>query len=194
MIELEVKAVVPDPAAVRRSLVEAGAVAGFAGLMHDRRLDREGALLARDEVLRVRRYMEPEGHRVRVSWKGPVSVDRGYKRRPEIEYEVSGGQAEALFEALGYRVVEAIDRYVEYYSLEGATIRLEWYPRMDVLLEIEGTPEAIERAAAATGLPRQAFTADPLVAFVARWEAREGRPAATALAQLGGEAPSWSAQ
>lgn len=194
MIELELKAVVPDPAAVRRSLVEAGAVAGFAGFMHDRRFDREGALLARDEVLRVRRFVEPEGHRVRVSWKGPVSVDRGYKRRPEIEYDVSGGQVEAVFEALGYRVVEAIDRYVEYYSLEGATIRLEWYPRMDVLLEIEGAPEAIERAVAATGLPREAFTADALVGFVARWEAREGRPAATALAQLGGEPPSWLAR
>lgn len=195
MIELELKAVVPDPPALRRRLASAGAVPGFAGLMHDRRFDRGGELLGRDEVLRTRRYVEPGGDRVRVSWKGPVSVDRGYKRRRELEYEVAGaGSAEAVFEALGYRVVEAIDRYVEYFALDAATLRLEWYPRMDVLLEVEGTPEAIERAVAASGLPREAFSADALVAFVARWEARERRRAATAVAALGDEPPTWTAR
>jgi predicted adenylyl cyclase CyaB len=193
VIELELKAAVPDPAALRASLAAAGARAGFAGRMHDRRFDRAGELFARDEVLRTRRYVGPEGSRTEVTWKGPVSVDRGYKRRMELEYEVDAdGVVDQVFEALGYRVSQAIDRYVEYYELGGATIRLEWYPRLDVLVEIEGDPESIEAAAAVTGQDRNEFSSDALTAFVARYEAREGRPAAIALSDLdGGERPAW---
>lgn len=54
--------------------------------------------------------------------------------------------------------------------------RIETYPQMDVLLEVEGSPASIERAIAVTGLPRDAFSGEPLAAFVARFEAR-GRSA-----------------
>jgi adenylate cyclase class IV len=209
VIELELKAVVVDPGGLRRRLCAAGAVPGFAGLLHDRRFDRAGELLARDEVLRTRRHRSGseadlaraspraadegrDGDRVEVSWKGPVSVDRGYKRRAELGYQVVGGPVEAVLHALGYRVVEAVDRYVEYYRLGDASVRIEWYPRMDVLVEVEGEPAAIERAVAATGVPRERFSAEPLAGFVARYEAREGRRAATAVAQLEGEGPAWS--
>jgi adenylate cyclase class IV len=209
VIELELKAVVADPFDLRRRLQAAGAVAGFAGLLHDRRFDRAGELLARDEVLRTRRRRrgsraelasgpggapeERPGDRIEVSWKGPVSVDRGYKRRAELAYEVAGaGPAEALFEALGYRAIEVIDRYVEYYQLGGATVRIEWYPRMDVLIEVEGEPDPIERAVAATGIRRDHFSAEPLAAFVARYEAREGCRAETALFRPEAGGPAWS--
>lgn len=192
MIELELKAVVPDAETLRARLRAVRAEPGFSGLMEDRRFDREGALLARDEVLRVRRYRSPQGTlRARVSWKGPVSVDGGYKRRREVEYAVSEGDPGAVFEALGFAVVEGIDRMVEYYALGEATLRIEWYPRMDVLLEVEGAPAAIEAAVAATGIPRAAFTPEALAAFVARYEERMGRAAATSLASLGGDRPEW---
>jgi hypothetical protein len=48
---------------------------------------------------------------------------------------------------------------------------------MDPLVEIEGRPAAIERAIEASGLPRQAFTADSLTEFVRRFEARSGTTA-----------------
>ena len=81
---------------------------------------------------------------------------------------------------------------VEYFDLpDGAVVRLEWYPRMDVLVEVEGEPPAIEAAIAALGIDRSAFTAESLSAFVARYEARTGRPAATSRAALGSERPSW---
>jgi adenylate cyclase class IV len=144
-------------------------------------------------VLRTRRYVGPEGSRTEVTWKGPVSVDRGYKRRVELEYQVVGdGAVDQVFEALGYRVSHGVDRYVEYYVLGGATVRLEWYPRLDVLVEIEGDPESIEAAARVTGQSRTEFSSEALTAFVARYEAREGRRAAIALAELdGGEVPAW---
>jgi len=56
-------------------------------------------------------------------------------------------------------------------------LRLEWYPAMDVLLEVEGEPAAIEQAIGATGLAREAFLPESLPYFVERYEARTGRAA-----------------
>ena len=61
MIELEVKAVVSDPAGLRQRLLAAGAVPGFRGLMADRRFDRGQTLMSRDEVLRIRRFESDDG-------------------------------------------------------------------------------------------------------------------------------------
>ncbi|HEU4699605.1 MAG TPA: hypothetical protein VFS40_10520 [Gemmatimonadales bacterium] len=199
--ELELKAVVPDPAALEARLAAAGAAAGFRGLLTDRRYDRaDGELTARDEVLRVRTYHHPDGARAaQLGWKGPARVSPdGYKERAELECDLARGAVDpgALLEALGYRVVHAIDRRIAVHHLAGATARLEWYPRMDVLLEVEGPPEAIEAVVRATGLARASFTSEALRAFVARYDARQmaggdARRAAVSLAELGGAAPEW---
>ena len=54
------------------------------------------------------------------------------------------------------------------YALDHAVIRFEQYPRMDVLVEVEGPPPAIEHAISALGMRRDAFTAERLLAFVDR--------------------------
>lgn len=193
--ELELKAVVEDPHRVRAALVAAGATPVFRGLLRDTRLDAAGTLTGRDQVLRLRRWIPDRGaERAELAWKGPTSVNpAGYKHREELELGVSDGAAAlGLLGALGYAVTHAIDRAVEVYRLGETVARLEWYPRMDVLVEIEGPPEGIERMIAATGLPRAACTADALVAFTARFEARTGRPAVLAEADLAGEAPDWA--
>jgi adenylate cyclase class IV len=191
VIEREVKAVVADPAGVVARLVAAGARPTFRGTMADRRFDRAGEFFGRDEVVRLREYRAVDGHPVRtqVGWKGPVSVDRGAKLRQEIEVEVSG-DAIGLLTALGFAPIHAIDRRIEVFEYRGATVRLEWYPRMDVLVEVEGTEEAIDAAMTATGIDRAAFTAESLTAFVARYAARGLQPA-VALSELGGGAPDW---
>jgi adenylate cyclase class IV len=179
--ELELKAVIPDPGALRARLLEAGAVERFRGRMSDRRYDRAGELAARDEVLRVRSYDPGHGQSEAVlGWKGPtLRSPGGYKRREEIEIEVAASPHE-LLTALGYEVVHAIDRDVEMFDLDGAAIRIERYPAMDPLLEVEGTPEAIERAVRATGIHRAAFTPESLPDFVRRYEERTGRRAVLA--------------
>ena len=58
------------------------------------------------------------------------------------------------------------------------------YPRMDDLVEVEGDPDAIERGIAATGLPREGFSSEPLREFVARYEQRTGGRAALADTEL----------
>ena len=181
--ELELKAVVPDPDELRRRLAAAGAETRYAGRMTDVRFDRGGELTARDEVLRVRTFEHADRVESVVAWKGPtLRSSEGYKLREEIELPLAPTAAEPgrLLAALGYVPVSAIERLVEVFALGGATVRLEIYPRMDVLLEVEGDPEAIERAIAATGIPRDEFTPEPLGDFVRRFEERSGRPAALA--------------
>ena len=50
---------------------------------------------------------------------------------------------------------------------------------MDVLVEVEGEPAAIESAVEALGLPRGTFSNQRLVDFVAAFEHRTGVRAAT---------------
>ncbi len=194
-LETELKAVVADPAKVRERLQAAGATRVREGLMSDRRYDRDGALARRAEVLRLRSYrLTGSGAEGRITWKGPARADaNGYRVREEHEVTFSGDGAEAaaLLGALGYEETFAIDRWVEYWELGGATVRLEWYPRMDVLCEVEGEPDAIEAAIAVTGIPREDFTAEAIAEFVLRYEATRG-PAAISLRHLGDAAPSWA--
>jgi len=179
-VEQEVKAPVPDPAALRRALERAGAVLAFRGAMLDRRLDREGVLLARDEVLRLRTYVPGDGAPAYgvLGWKGPASAPAAYRRRAEVETPVADPAAAlAILEHAGFAIAHEIHRTVEVYRLGGAVLRLEWYPAMDVLVEVEGEPATIERAISATGLPRQSFVPESLDYFVAAYEARTGRAA-----------------
>ena len=178
--ELELKAVVPDPEGLARRLVQGGARLIFRGTMEDRRYDRGNELMARDEVLRSRLLTADSGSRESVlGWKGPTKLSReGYKLREELEYPVAGGApADPLLLALGYSVVHSIYREITIYRLGEATVRVEHYPRMDVLVEVEGTPEAIEQAIGVSGIPRDAFMADSLTEFVTRFEQRTGQSA-----------------
>jgi adenylate cyclase class IV len=190
--------VVADPGAVRARLEQAGARHGFQGMMSDARYDRDGELLGRDEVLRLREFHHPGGRvETILGWKGPTGVSaEGYKTRAELEYEVTGRTAPAadLLEALGFRRIHTIDRYVEYYHLGTAALRLEWYPRMDVLIEIEGDAAGIEAGLRAVGLPREEFTADPLTVFAARFATRTGTPPVLSAAELAGAPPGWPAR
>ena len=116
MIELELKAVVPDPTALISRLRTFGAREDFAGALIDRRFDfADGRLLAKDEVVRVREYRAASGEvQTSLEWKGPESHTAGYKQREEIG--VQTGDAETLIEILarlGLRQVRTIEREVD---------------------------------------------------------------------------------
>ena len=188
MIEVELKSVVDDVPLRRATIEAAGAVLTFEGRLADRRYDTpDGLLVARDHVLRVRAYGGPSGQRVELDWKGPTRSEDGYKVREELEVSVDDSTAiSAILERLGFRVAVAIDREIAQYDLNGAMVRFETYPRMDHLVEVEGSPDDIEAAIAALGLARRGFTAEPLTEFVLRFEARTGAPAALSDAELTG--------
>lgn len=188
--EVELKSVVRDEERCRRRVEDAGALVVFQGGLADRRYDtKDRRLSAGDQLLRVRTYTGETGERATVEWKGPTRVENGYKVRDEIVANTSDGSAlAAILERLGYAVIGEIDRDVVQYELERATVRFERYPRMDALVEVEGMPEDIERAIATLGLPRAGFSADRLLAFIARFEARTGERAAINRRQVSGDA------
>jgi len=178
--ELELKARVDDPAALEIAIVDAGGELMFRGEMIDRRYDRKGKLERRDEVLRLRVFRPDTGAAPFgvLAWKGPVSVRHGYKHREEHETQLAQPEAAGIIlERLGYEVVLCIDRKIAEYRLAGAMVRIERYPAMDVLVEIEGEPEAIEGAVRATGLSRDRFLPEALSHFVRAYEQRTGRTA-----------------
>jgi adenylate cyclase class IV len=178
--ELELKARVENPDAVRKAILAAGAELVYRGAMMDRRFDRRGRLERRDEVVRLRVYhpadKSPEWGVL--GWKGPVQRRGEYRLREEWESRVDDPKAMlVILRHMGYKISVRVDRAVEQYRLGEATLRLEWYPAMDVLMEVEGEPEAIEQAIAATGLARDTFLPESLPYFTAAYEERTGRVA-----------------
>ncbi|MEP7380241.1 MAG: CYTH domain-containing protein [Gemmatimonadota bacterium] len=189
MREIELKAVVSDERAVRARLAAAGAVPVFAGTLRDRRYDTAArSLRARDEVLRMRLQRDAAGERAVLEYKSPTEQCDGYKIREETGSEVQDATAlDGILRALGFEVTREVDREVAVFAVAGATVRLERYPRMDLLVEVEGDPACIEAAIAVLAMPRATFTADPLSAFVRRFEARTGGTAAICDRELAGD-------
>jgi predicted adenylyl cyclase CyaB len=180
MREVELKAVVDDLAGRRRKIEAVGGTLSFEGKISDRRYDfTSGELSGRDEVLRTRTYKSRKSTRTYMDWKGPTEMQGGYKIREEITAPVEDlDSLEKILEKLGLALTSEIDREIAQYQFGRATIRFESYPRMDVLVEVEGEPEAIEVAIEALGLQRGTFTNGRLRDFVNNFEHRTGVRAA----------------
>jgi adenylate cyclase class IV len=189
MLEVELKSVVDDVERRRAAVERAGGTVVFAGRLEDRRWDTpDRAMFAKDHVLRVRVYRGGGHSRAELDWKGPTRRDGTYKLREELGTSVTDPEALGeILTVLGYEVSIAIDRVIVQYDLAGAMIRFEHYPRMDDLVEVEGTPEQIEQAITVLGLARDGFTTDRLPDFVRRYEARTGERAALSDADLTGD-------
>jgi predicted adenylyl cyclase CyaB len=191
MREVELKAVVDSLPARIANVERAGGRLVFRGRLEDCRYDTvDRQLRLRDDVLRLRVYRDERGARAELGWKGPTRYEDGYKVRDEVGARSPDADAlRHILERLGFLVTREIDREITQYELDGATVRFERYPRMDDLVEVEGDPTAIERAIAAIGLPREAFSSDRLFEFVRRWEERTGESAALCDRELSGEHP-----
>lgn len=189
MREVELKCVVADPVALRERLLAAGAREVYRGALFDARYDLPSReLLAKDHVLRLRVCEDTAGRRAVLDWKGPTGYDTGYKVREEISTPCGDGVAMAeVLARMGYVVIREIDREIEQFEVQGTTCRVERYPRMDVLMEIEGEPETIETVIALAGMTRADFTSERLPEFILRYEARTGERAAICRRELTGD-------
>ncbi len=188
MREVELKGIVPDLEAARAAVLAAGATRTYTGRLEDKRYDTpERHLALRDHVLRLRVY-RGAAPRAMLDWKGPTAYVDGYKVREEHSTTLGDGdQLAVMLDRLGYVVTREIDREIDQYVLFGATVRFEQYPRMDVLVEVEGEPQAIERAITALGIPREQFTTQRLPDYVRAYEARTGTRAAICDRELTGD-------
>lgn len=183
--EVELKARVEDLAASRRNIERAGAVLVFEGSLRDRIYDTaDRTLAAQDLVLRLRSYAGTAGHSAHLDWKGPTTREGGFKVRSELTTGVTDPATLAtILERIGFEIVGRIDREIVQYEIAGddsdagvrTVVRFEQYPRMDVLVEVEGTSAGIERAISGLGIPRANFSADRLTDFVRAYEARTGQ-------------------
>jgi adenylate cyclase class 2 len=184
--EFELKAALADGGvSLRRRMAAAGWRLVFEGEMSDRRYDTpDRSLEGRDEVLRVRRMTAAGEHRAVLGWKGPASERLGYKVRAEAETPVDDAETTVrILERLGFtEITLAIDRRVELYEKGGVRVRIEAYPRMDTLVEIEGDPRAVDERLPELGLPREAWKPWGLPEFVCRYEERTGLTARLATA------------
>jgi predicted adenylyl cyclase CyaB len=190
MREIELKGVVEAPEAVRQALIAAGAGCTFEGALVDWRYDTpDRRLRQRDEVLRLRMTRGGDGaEQGRVDFKGPTSYPEGYKVRDEVGTSIGDPTVlDTILRGLGYQVVREIERLVEVWELQGVVIRFEWYPRMDVLVEVEGNPQGIEHAIGVMGLGREVFTSERLSDFARRFQVRTGVRAALSARELGGD-------
>ncbi len=189
MREVELKSVVPDVAATRRHVEAAGGLLTYEGRLIDLRYgDKLGTLVQTDQVIRLRVYSLEGASEGYLEWKGPTQYDDGYKVREEVSTRVDDPVALArILASMGLIVVREIERRIAQYTLAGAVVRFEEYPRMDHLVEIEGQPDSIERAIELSRLPREGFTAERLPEFVARFEARTGQKGALSAQELAGD-------
>lgn len=189
MREVELKAVVDDLDARRKAVEGAGGKPEFIGKLIDVRFDSaRNELIGRDHVLRLRVYERDGKQQGHLDWKGATRHEDGYKVREEKSTSVGDPVALlSILSGLGFRVVREIEREIAQYSLAGATVRFERYPRMDVLVEVEGTPDAIEKAIVLIGLPREEFTTGRLTDFVMAFEHRTGLRGAISSRELAGE-------
>ncbi len=187
--EVELKAVVEDLRQARHAVEGAGGTLVFAGRLDDRRYDTAAhGLAAKDVVLRLRSYRNSDGAHAHLDWKGPTQVVEQFKMRDELTTGIADPAALAtMLDYLGYVVIREIDRDIAQYLLDGTTIRFERYPRMDTLVEVEGTPEGIEAAIATLGISRAKFTSERLPDFVRSYESRTGLRAAISDRELAGE-------
>ena len=189
MREVELKSVCDDLTGTRKRIEQAGAKLTFEGKLSDRRYDvASREITQRDEVLRVRRYEAPGSSTTYLDWKGPTETQDVYKIREEISTQVEDFESlEQILARLGFIIAMEIDRDIAQYTLGGATIRFETYPRMDVLVEVEGEPDSIEQAIEALGMSRGQFNSDRLANFVARFEQRTGVRAAVCHREMEGD-------
>jgi len=160
-IETEVKIAFSGGASAARGLIEGQ---GFP-LVHERTLesdqlfDRPDEELKRsDQVLRLRR----SGERATVTYKGPALREQPlerYKRREEIEFDISDTNAfETALDRLGYVPGFRYQKYRTKFAVPGETgvVSIDETP-IGVFLELEGTPEWIDRTAARLGLSREEY-------------------------------------
>lgn len=185
--EIELKARVDDLDAARGRIARAGARLVFEGMLRDRLYDTpDRSLSGRDLVLRLRSYAAAAGGIVaHLDWKGPTLRQNGFKVRSELTTGVTNpDELATILGKIGFEVVGHVDREVAQYELVAADesrtiVRFEQYPRMDILVEVEGSPGGIERAIEVLGIPRESFSAGRLADFVRAYEARTGQRGAT---------------
>jgi adenylate cyclase class 2 len=171
--EIEVKVRVKDPAAIRRRLARLKLRPTPAGRVHEHNIlfdTPQGGLAKHGQLLRIRQEAPPGKPRAAqnatLTYKGPAvpaagppRVGKGqYKIREELEAAVPDPDGlRLILERLGLRGWFQYEKYRSTFRppatlawAAGLQVELDETP-IGIFLELEGPPEAIDRAAALLG-------------------------------------------
>lgn len=162
-IESEVKLRVTGPQAAREALARLGAAPARARHFEDNLLfdDALGSLRRQGAVLRVRRTPGEAW----LTFKGPLQVEQGIKRREELELSVGEPEVlQALLERLGFRRLFRYQKYRESYRYGEVEIVIDETP-IGTFIELEGPPEAVHAAAAGLGYARADYLSESYAAL-----------------------------
>ncbi|MEJ2368324.1 MAG: class IV adenylate cyclase [Acidobacteriota bacterium] len=111
-----------------------------------------------------------------LTFKGRVVQHDRYKMRPECETNCDTPQAvKTILQNLGLRAFFRYEKYREEYKSEDVSVCLDELP-FGSFLELEGTPEGIERVAAALGLDDKTFEKRSYAAIYAEMRRAAGKP------------------
>lgn len=184
--EIEIKLKVADHDAVRTRLKGSSASGGRAVLETNHLFDRpDGSLRAAGCGLRIRKTVSSAQWSVAgektvqrmatLTFKGPVA-EGPFKRREEIEFDVSDGEAaRSLLFKLGYVETLVFEKRREEWRLDGCTIELDEVPHLGRFVEIEGpTEQAIGDMVARLSLSASAVEPRTYVALLAEYAAARG--------------------
>lgn len=154
-LEIEVKFFLPDPAAIRETLLSLDA-RRISAAEFERNLrfeDDRGGLRRRNALLRLR-----QDRRARLTFKGDpgeaaADLAGEVKVFREVEVEVSDfDRTRAILEAVGFVVAQTYEKRRETFALDGTECCLDALPYGN-FLEIEGSAPAIRTVAERLGLP-----------------------------------------
>jgi len=157
-IETEVKIRLADTSAALRRLNETGFSVSVPRRFESNTLfDTSDLTLRRAQMLL--RLRQAGGQSI-VTWKGP-SIPGPHKIRPELETTVASSETLAqILHALGYEPTFRYEKYRTEYKQTQATsdgvVTVDETPIGD-FLELEGTPDWIDKTAALLGFERGAY-------------------------------------
>lgn len=145
--EVEVKVPIRRPDRLRERLREIGAT--FEGEADEENIvfDRDGELVGRGEVLRLR-----QDRRAWLTWKGPARLAEGIKSRTEAQTVVEDFVAcQEILEGLGYRPAVTYAKHRETWAIDGQELSIDRLEFGD-FVEIEGEADRIQAVAKKLGL------------------------------------------
>jgi adenylate cyclase class 2 len=122
------------------------------------------------KLLRLRRT----GSTALLTFKAPVEGKHRHKVRQEQETTVDDAEAvEALLEGLGFRPIYRYQKYRTVFEAVGLHVCLDETP-IGCFVELEGAPEAIDRAAQRIGVHREDYVVETYRELQERYAAERG--------------------
>jgi adenylate cyclase class 2 len=171
--EIEIKLPFPTAEEAVLRLTAIGGRPVSARVFEDNRIldDEDRSLSRAGKLLRIR----TAGNRSILTVKSPVESDTRHKVREEIETEVAdSGASIRLFERLGFRTIWRYQKYRSTFTLPGIEATVDETP-IGCFVELEGDPQAIDRAAAGLGFSVERYVTATYRELAEEHAARSGR-------------------